>query len=219
MFIRKILFTFLVGVAVLLPASIFAQGQGPLGPEDCAQYGLVWDTEFGCVLPVSGNNTGQDGDLTNTGQDDNDLPNTGQDGGSPNTGQDGTPGSGGGGGGTGGGGTGGGTGGNTGTSGACLTSFAIGQTPRNFCELMSLFLKLLNSIIPLLVALAIVFFIWGVIQYVINPASSEEREKGQQYMIWGIVGIFCIVSIWGLVALLTGTFGISTIVIPQLQQQ
>lgn len=101
----------------------------------------------------------------------------------------------------------------------CITAVSSGDQITSFCGLASLILGMLNSaVIPILVTIAIVFFIWGVIQYVINPNSSEEREKGQQYMIWGIVGLFVILSIWGLVAILTGTFGISASV-PQLMEQ
>lgn len=88
----------------------------------------------------------------------------------------------------------------------------------DFCGLASYVIGLLqNAVIPLLMTLAVAFFVWGVTQYVLNPASSEEREKGQQYMIWGILGLFVIVAVWGLVAILTNTFGIQ-VLIPQLQQ-
>ena len=106
------------------------------------------------------------------------------------------------------------------TTDTCITAVSSGATITNFCGLASLILGMLNkAVIPILMALAIVFFIAGVVQYVINPSSSEEREKGQQYMIWGIVGLFAIVSVWGLVGILTGTFGITVPLIPQLQQQ
>ena len=77
---------------------------------------------------------------------------------------------------------------------------------------------LLDSVVPLLITLAIVVFIYGVIRYIANANDSAKREEGRNFMIWGIIGIFVIVSIWGLVELLAGTFGISFIVIPQLQQ-
>ncbi|HEY4714974.1 MAG TPA: hypothetical protein VIH31_00500 [Candidatus Paceibacterota bacterium] len=76
---------------------------------------------------------------------------------------------------------------------------------------------LLDSLVPLLITVAIVLFIIGVIRYVLNANDSTKREEGRNFMIWGIVGLFAIVSIWGLVKLLTNTFGIS-FVIPQLQQ-
>ena len=74
-----------------------------------------------------------------------------------------------------------------------------------------------GSVIPLLITLAIVFFIVGVIKYVLNANDPTKMEEGRSFMIWGIIGLFAIVSIWGLVQLLTGTFGIS-FSIPQLQQ-
>lgn len=74
-----------------------------------------------------------------------------------------------------------------------------------------------QSIIPLLITLAIVYFIYGVVKYIMNANEAAEREEGRKFMIWGIVALFVIVSIWGLVKLLAGTFGFN-FVIPQLQQ-
>ena len=74
-----------------------------------------------------------------------------------------------------------------------------------------------QSVIPLLFALAMVVFIWGVIQYVVNGSNEAERKKGREFMIWGLVAIAVMSSIWGIVKILTGTFGVQY-VIPQLQQ-
>ena len=58
---------------------------------------------------------------------------------------------------------------------------------------------------PLLGAIAILWFIWQVIQYTI--ASDEEKKKeAKSAIIWAIVGIFVIFSIWGLVSILQNTF-------------
>ena len=66
-----------------------------------------------------------------------------------------------------------------------------------------------NSIIPLLFALAVVLFVWGVVQYVINDGEEAKKAKGKQFMIWGIVGLAVMISVWGLVNILTNTFGVS----------
>ncbi len=76
---------------------------------------------------------------------------------------------------------------------------------------------LIKSIIPLLMALAVVGFIYGIIQYFMNPDNEEKRKKGKTYLLWGLIGLFVMVSIWGLVGILSDTFGIKT-VIPQLSQ-
>ncbi|HET8580857.1 MAG TPA: hypothetical protein VFL98_00060 [Candidatus Paceibacterota bacterium] len=64
---------------------------------------------------------------------------------------------------------------------------------------------LINMIVPIIIALAIVYFLYGVVTYVIKP---EEKGKAINIMIWGIVGIAVMVSIWGLVAIFQNTFGL-----------
>jgi len=66
---------------------------------------------------------------------------------------------------------------------------------------------ILNSVIPLVVILGIVYFVWGVISYVI--ASDEEaKTKGRDRMIYGIIGLAVIVAMWGLVNILINTFAL-----------
>jgi uncharacterized membrane protein YidH (DUF202 family) len=74
-----------------------------------------------------------------------------------------------------------------------------------------------KSVIPLIFSLAIVCFVWGVVQYVINADSEEKRAKGRSFMIWGIVALAVMVSIWGLVRILSGTFNID-FTVPTLKQ-
>lgn len=77
--------------------------------------------------------------------------------------------------------------------------------------------NLSRSVVPLIFVLALAAFIWGVVQYVILGAEEEaKRAKGRQFMIWGIVALAVMVSVWGLVRVLTNTFGVKN-VIPQLQ--
>ena len=62
-------------------------------------------------------------------------------------------------------------------------------------------------VIPVLVALGVVYFIWGVVQYFIGD-SEEAKKKGRDRIIFGLIGLVVIVSIWGLVAILADSFGI-----------
>ena len=75
-----------------------------------------------------------------------------------------------------------------------------------------------NTFIPMLFAVAMALFVYGVVQYVMNGADESKREKGKQYMVWGIIGLTVMVSVWGLVALLGGTFGLDSNVVPQLRE-
>ena len=66
-----------------------------------------------------------------------------------------------------------------------------------------------GSIIQLLVALAVVFFLWGAAKFLRNAEDSGKREEGRMFMLYGIIALFVIVSVWGLVGVLANTFGIS----------
>lgn len=61
-------------------------------------------------------------------------------------------------------------------------------------------------LVPFLFAIAFVVFIWGVFQYFIaGGANEEQRDKGKQLVMWGIIGFVVMVSVWGLVNLVTNT--------------
>jgi hypothetical protein len=67
--------------------------------------------------------------------------------------------------------------------------------------------EILNGVVPVMIALAVVYFVWGVVQYVI--ASDEEAKKtGRNRIIYGIIGLAVIIALWGLVRILTTTFGL-----------
>ncbi len=76
---------------------------------------------------------------------------------------------------------------------------------------------LIKTIIPFLFALATVAFIWGVIQYYLNPDNEEKRKKGKSFIIGGLIALFVMLSVWGIVKILTTTFGLTS-TIPQLPQ-
>ena len=66
---------------------------------------------------------------------------------------------------------------------------------------------LINNIaVPVIFALAFLVFIWGVFTYFIAGGSDEEkRGKGRSLMLYGLLGFFVMVSVWGLVNILVGS--------------
>ncbi|KND51803.1 MAG: hypothetical protein ABA06_00885 [Parcubacteria bacterium C7867-001] len=78
-------------------------------------------------------------------------------------------------------------------------------------DLGNFFINLINTVlVPLVFALAFIVFIWGVFMYFIQGGADEEkREKGRVLMLYGIVGFFLMVSVWGLVNILIGTFNLN----------
>lgn len=70
---------------------------------------------------------------------------------------------------------------------------------------------ILNPLIKLLFALALAFFLWGMSQFVLNAENDEARETGKRHMLWGIVGMTIMFSVWGLMYLVLDTFQIEGI--------
>jgi len=70
--------------------------------------------------------------------------------------------------------------------------------------------SLLGKAVPLIISLAVVWFMWNVFQYAV-AGDEEKKSTAKTQMIWGVVGIAVMVSIWGLIGLLQGTFGVGSV--------
>lgn len=63
-----------------------------------------------------------------------------------------------------------------------------------------------NILVPVIFAIAFIVFLWGAFQaFIIGASSDEAKDKGKNLMLWGLIGFFVMISIWGLVNILTGT--------------
>ena len=66
----------------------------------------------------------------------------------------------------------------------------------------------LSFFLPAIITVAIIYFVWGVVQYMM--ASDEEQKKlGRSKIINGLIGLFVIVSFWGLIEIVKTSFGIT----------
>lgn len=101
-----------------------------------------------------------------------------------------------------------------GTVGASSTQCNISETGTLFgllCRLGQLF----NAVIPVLIALGVLYFVWGVVTYVIS-SDEEAKKSGRNRIIYGIIGLAVIVGVWGLVNFLRNTFGLDNTTIIEL---
>jgi len=91
----------------------------------------------------------------------------------------------------------------------------LGGTKKIFEGLLSL---LRNTLIPLVFTLALLCFFWGVVKYI--WAEGSGKDEGKKIMIWGIIALFVMSSVWGIVAFiqsnLLGTTSPSTVPIPTI---
>ena len=82
-----------------------------------------------------------------------------------------------------------------------LPSLASAQT---LFYILGLANQFLNALIGLFITLAIIVFFWGLITYL--TTDGDFKAEGLKRMLMGIVTIFVMVSIWGIIRLLQATF-------------
>ena len=67
---------------------------------------------------------------------------------------------------------------------------------------------ILNPLILLAFSVAFLVFFWGVFQFISSQTADTGREEGKRKIFWGMFGMFVMVSAYGLIHLIIGTFGI-----------
>jgi hypothetical protein len=82
----------------------------------------------------------------------------------------------------------------------------VNGTPISAETLLSkIMYNIVSPIIFLLMAVAVVVFIWGVFGFIRNADSPEDRKKGGMHMLFGILGLFIMVTAYGILHLILGT--------------
>ena len=76
----------------------------------------------------------------------------------------------------------------------------------------ALITNIINGVlVPLVFAVAFIVFIWGVFRFFIAGTEDEKaKENAKHLMLYGIIGFFVMVSVWGLVSILLGTFNLNS---------
>lgn len=65
----------------------------------------------------------------------------------------------------------------------------------------------LNPLIVFIFGLAVVYFVYGVMQFLLNPEDETIRKTGKQHMLWGVVGMFIMIATFGIMNLILNTLG------------
>ena len=67
---------------------------------------------------------------------------------------------------------------------------------------------IINPLIVLMFAIAVIYFAYGVFEFIKDGDSSDAREKGKQHIIWGLIGMAIMASVFFIMQLILGTLGI-----------
>ncbi len=86
---------------------------------------------------------------------------------------------------------------------------ASAQSLQPLANLIGAIGRLVGALVPILITLALVVFFWGLVRYLMSAGGKGGHDKGKQLMIWGLVSLFVMVSVWGIVRLAQDALGIN----------
>jgi len=70
---------------------------------------------------------------------------------------------------------------------------------------------IINPLIIFLFALAVVYFLYGVFEFISNQDNEEAKTKGKSHMIWGVIGIVIMMGVFTILNMIINTFNIQGI--------
>jgi len=70
---------------------------------------------------------------------------------------------------------------------------------------------IINPLIIFLFALAIVYFLYGVFEFISNGENEEKRTTGKNHIIWGVIGIVIMMGVFTILNMIMSTFNIEGI--------
>lgn len=85
-----------------------------------------------------------------------------------------------------------------------------------FSGLVKYLVGFANMLVPLIMAVALVVFLWGVVKTMYHADDPKQRREGAMYLLYGIIAFTVISGLWGIVYFLGDLFGLSN-AIPQLK--
>lgn len=68
---------------------------------------------------------------------------------------------------------------------------------------------LVNTATQLLVGIAVLAFFWGIVKFIGHAGDENKQKEGKNIMVWGIVGLFVMLSTWGIIKVLQSELGIT----------
>lgn len=78
----------------------------------------------------------------------------------------------------------------------------------NLQELIRSVGSVIDLLIPIAFAAGLLFFFWGLAMYIASAGNEEKKAEGRNIMVWGVVALFVMASVWGLVNFIGSALGL-----------
>lgn len=80
-----------------------------------------------------------------------------------------------------------------------------------FSDLVDSILEIFNDVIPAIITLALVVFLWKVLKYTLQSTNPRQRQEASTYILYAFIGLFVMTSLWAIVNLILGIFTLPTL--------
>lgn len=81
-------------------------------------------------------------------------------------------------------------------------------------NILRTFNNLIATATPIVVAFALLGFFWGLAIYIFNAGDEKKKSQGRNIMIWGVLALFVMLSVFGIIGVLQTTLGVQNVGIP-----
>ncbi len=82
-----------------------------------------------------------------------------------------------------------------------LVTFAFSLKDSTFGGIITEAISIINLFVPILVSIAFILFFWGLSKFILHSDNQAEVEKGKNYMFWGIIALFILITFRTIVSL------------------
>ena len=71
-------------------------------------------------------------------------------------------------------------------------------------------MSLIQDAVPLVGGLALLAFIWGLAKFISRVGGDEKAvTEGKKLMLWGLIALFVMISVWGILRFFYSSLGLS----------
>lgn len=88
--------------------------------------------------------------------------------------------------------------------------------PNDLKGLINIFIDIINPLIFVLAGLSLFIFFKGLLSFIIDSDDTKKLEEGKDLMKWGLLGLFIMLSLWGILSFFSGSFGFGSLFFPLL---
>lgn len=96
-------------------------------------------------------------------------------------------------------------------------ALALAQNLSNIKTFVTSIGQVVSLALPIVVGIALLAFFWGLVKFIFAQGNEEAKTDAKKIMLWGLIALFVMVAVWGLVRFIGTALGINqgdTIIVP-----